>query len=714
MNRLLFSRSALPSPAKLQTTARTFYICALLAIFLSSVLFVSISFASLWRVQVGANQLLSDAYSTMDTHAVYARSRLSLGAPSEPEPPATDTATSTESWQFFEQGAPRRIQKAHWLATMAPCNCSWQLSAPSIPKSWGPLRGNLSEPPLPPSFRFSLWGSRHLPWTSMRYITKSYVLPGGAVLTLGYPLSEILSPFREQVASTWGITFAWGGLSFLITTLIAFAFIRFRGQDHFLRQLAYTDDLTGVPNRRHFDFALSSKPPSALALLDLNNFKEINDTYGHAAGDALLAQVAQRLASKIRAGSDTVFRLGGDEFAILFYDVPDPSAQLANRIPSLLHQVFSEPFVLSDTTLDVRASCGWVTTSDNPSLAQWLQFADLAMYQAKKRKSARKVSLCEQFKPSFFTQAQEDLELLTALSQALQAPPNSRALVLHYQPKISTGPAPQVAGVEALLRFTHSGKPVSPLRIVDIAEKNNLMDTLGFWVLSHALDQQIQWFKASGKWMPVAVNVSPTQLVNPRFVSELEFIVNQAQVPPQYLQLEIAESSLLAAGTPAVLARLRALGFPLALDDFGTGFSSYATLADVEFDYLKLDRSFVTRLNDPKGRQLCKSLIATGTAYRMAVIAEGVEEPWQASALESLGAHQVQGWLYAKAMDPSQVLDWVAAYDQASTTQPPHAAPAPSIPTEEAPALPGCLSREPSFPAPSKLLSQPSSVVFFD
>jgi diguanylate cyclase (GGDEF)-like protein len=417
------------------------------------------------------------------------------------------------------------------------------------------------------------------------------------------------------------------------------------------------DPLTGLPNRalliQRCEAALAiarrGNAKVGLALLDLDRFKEVNDTLGHLTGDELLRQVADRLAGAVRRG-DTVARLGGDEFAVLLPGAPDVAAakDLARRIGETL----GEPFVLQGFTLDLEASTGVALYPDHGSdFETLLARADVAMYQAKRLRTG-----VATYDPMRDVNTPDRLALLHDLRRALE----NGDLDLHYQPKVSFGGS--VVGFEALVRWNHPVRgPVSPEDFVGLAEHTGLMPRLTSYVIDRALRQLSEWWRA-GMSVPVAVNMSLRDIHEPGFVSNLEQRLRAYDVPASALQLEITERVLLEdpERAIAVFSSLDELGVRLSLDDFGTGYSSLVMLRRVPVSELKIDRSFVTRLTeDGDDAVIVRSTVDLGHSLGLNVVAEGVEDAATWDRLAVLGCDVAQGWLIARALSPAAATAWL-------------------------------------------------------
>jgi diguanylate cyclase (GGDEF)-like protein/PAS domain S-box-containing protein len=418
---------------------------------------------------------------------------------------------------------------------------------------------------------------------------------------------------------------------------------------------AFHDTLTGLPNRALFadrlEVALARwrrRPADrcAVLFLDLDRFKVVNDSLGHAAGDALLVAIARALSSCMRS-EDTVARLGGDEFAILIDEVRDESdaVQAAERVLGRLEQ----PFELFDQRLFTGVSIG-IALPDSPDQqpADLLRNADIAMYRAKAGGRGRYAI----FAPSMHAVAINLLELETDLRNALQR----REFVLHYQPIVAL-PDQRVVGFEALIRWRHPTRGLlAPGDFVHLAEETGIIVPIGWWTLREACREAKAMLdpRRPDEAPYMAVNLSGRQIALPGLVDEVAATLAATGLPGELLSLEITESSLMAnpVGAAASLSALRALGVMICIDDFGTGYSSLGYLQTFPADGLKIDRSFIDRLgSSPDRAELVRTIIALANRLGMVTVAEGVETAEQLRQLEDLAPSRVQGFLFSEAVD---------------------------------------------------------------
>ncbi|BAL24760.1 bifunctional diguanylate cyclase/phosphodiesterase [Azoarcus sp. KH32C] len=421
-----------------------------------------------------------------------------------------------------------------------------------------------------------------------------------------------------------------------------------------IEELAYSDTLTGLPNRvqlnERIEFALNwsarEQRHFAVLFIDLDRFKQINDSLGHIFGDRVLVEVAKRIKECIRQ-CDTAARLGGDEFLLLLQDVDQRGAETtARRILAAL----TRSFVLDDMTLTVTCSIGVALyPGDGLSADDLIKNADTAMYNAKERGRAG-------FR---FYQRQMNLNLLARmkLDQALREAFEHQRFRLKYQPQINLATG-SVIGVEALLRWTDPEMgEVPPGRFIPQAEENGLIIRLGDWVLNQAVNQAVAWQKKDIDLI-VAVNVSALQFQNPDFIRSVSTVLRRSGLPPRQLELELTESILIQDADEALL-RLQALaelGVRLSIDDFGTGYSSLTYLKRFPIHKLKIDRSFVQGLpNDESDTAITTAIISIGRTLKLGVIAEGVETESQREFLAVSGCDQFQGFLCSPAVAPEEI-----------------------------------------------------------
>jgi diguanylate cyclase (GGDEF)-like protein len=420
---------------------------------------------------------------------------------------------------------------------------------------------------------------------------------------------------------------------------------------HRLRRQAFHDTLTGLPNRALFMDRLAhaltrrERRDESLAVLflDLDDFKEINDSLGHVAGDELLAAVADRLKLVLRA-SDTPARFGGDEFAILFEETADPEDTM--RVAERVVAVFEERFVVAGREVTISASVGVAVTASRDITAEELVGqADVAMYRAK----VKGKDTYEIFEPAMQDVVARRLEVRTDLESAI----DRHELVVLYQPIVDISTSTLV-GVEALVRWMHPRwGMVVPAEFIGIAEETGMIRELGLHVLETACKQLQVWQVdlIDEPAFTVSVNVSPRQLRDTDFVAHVRRALAKAGLHPSHLTLEITESFMVDDPESARerLHELKALGVRISMDDFGTGYSSLAALQDLPLDILKIDKLFVDHVaEDPRRTAFAQAIIRMGKTLGLGLIAEGVETAEQAERLQSLGCRFAQGFYFSR------------------------------------------------------------------
>ncbi|MDY7526564.1 putative bifunctional diguanylate cyclase/phosphodiesterase [Cryobacterium sp. 10C2] len=444
-------------------------------------------------------------------------------------------------------------------------------------------------------------------------------------------------------------------------TTLAFRELRRMGD---MRRQARTDDLTGLPNRRalysEVPLSLTSGANRALLLLDLDRFKEVNDSLGHDVGDELLVQVGTRLTSHVR-GTDLVARLGGDEFAILLADAGEAEAVI---VAGTLREALARPYLLEGITLQTTVSIGIALyPSQALDLTGLLRKADMAMYKAKASRSGHRV-----YDTSDDSHGAARLRTLQELRVALA----ERQLELYYQPKVDLATG-AVRGVESLVRWNHPVRGlVQPGDFLSIVEEAGLMNAMTEQVLDMALDQAAVWH-SRGADLTVAVNLTASALVDAELPERTAAMLADRGVPASALILEITEEFLLEdrARTTAILTRLRAGGIRIAIDDFGTGYSSLAYLRDLPVDELKLDRSIVSPMkDDPRAAALVSSTIELAHSLGLTMVAEGVEDAEVYADLARYGCDEAQGFHMSRPMPAGELDRWLAERRLALTASP--------------------------------------------
>ena len=450
----------------------------------------------------------------------------------------------------------------------------------------------------------------------------------------------------------------------LAGTTMALAVVPLVGRQQVLNRLARTDDLTGLRNRRAFNtdvptrLAAGAGRNSALLLLDLDRFKEVNDSLGHDVGDRLLIQVGIRLNRQLRAG-DLLARLGGDEFAIL---LTDSTREQALTVAVKLRAALAEPFLLEGITLQTSASVGISLHPDQGNdLTALLRKADMAMYKAKTSRDGHRVYDSEDD-----SHGEVRLRTLEELRLAL----TDEQLVLHYQPKVDLASG-AVRDVEALVRWNHPERGLlSPDQFVPIIEEAGLMHALTQVVLRQALDQAVDW-QAQGQPLTIAVNLSASSLVDMELPDRIGAMISARGLQPSILALEITEEFLLNDRDRArgILTRLHEQGIRISVDDFGTGYSSLSYLRDLPIDELKLDQSFVSPMaGDARAATLVSSAITLGHSLGLHMVAEGVDSGATYDQLIGYGCDYAQGFHLSEPVPAAELDSWLADRRVADTT----------------------------------------------
>jgi diguanylate cyclase (GGDEF)-like protein len=475
------------------------------------------------------------------------------------------------------------------------------------------------------------------------------------------PYASIAQTIQSRTRELYLLLF--GGLVLLYAALfriVAGASRRLRRQAEENRRQALHDQLTDLPNRTHFrerlqQALISAKRESesaAVLILDLDRFKEINDTLGHRCGDELLQQIGARMRGVLRE-SDIIARLGGDEFGALLVGLSDPIAgtrAAAERIQRSLAQ----PFLLQGLTLEVEGSIGIAVYPDHgEDVDTLIQRADVALYLAKENHSSVEIYSADRDR---YTPAR--LTLLGELRRAIDA----SDLILYYQPEIEPQSG-RVVAVEALVRWRHPHRGlVMPDEFIPLAERTGLIKPLTLYVLNAALAQCHAW-RREGHDLHVAVNLSARNIHDLALPDDVALLLRKWDVPADRLELELTESAILSDPVRAgeVLTRLSSTGVRIAIDDFGTGYSSLAHLRRLPVDKIKIDRSFVRHiLTDENDRVIVGSIIELGRSLGLEVVAEGVETDEMWIRLSVLGCHVAQGYFLSQPLPAADLLPWLS------------------------------------------------------
>jgi Amt family ammonium transporter len=433
-----------------------------------------------------------------------------------------------------------------------------------------------------------------------------------------------------------------------------------------LHRQAFYDSLTGLPNRilfmerlgRAVQVAKRKKKYSfAVLLIDLDSFKDVNDSLGHQAGDSLLIEIANRFHSCTRS-VDTVARLGGDEFAIITEDYEDTNEiiQIAKRIQSVAEM----PFHMDNAVTHISTSIGIVLEAqpyDDPE--NILRDADIAMYRAKaKGRACFKI-----FNQKMHELVVESQTIENELREAIQ----NKELRLHYQPIISTGTG-KLSGFEALVRWEHPKRGLLfPDKFIEIAEKTSLINPLGRWVLIEACQQMEKWHTSFPEYQNLTINVnfSVKQFMEKDLVNFIVKTLHQSGLDPKDLKVEITESILMKASQDVVekFRRIRDIGIKLVIDDFGTGYSSLSYLQQFPIDCLKIDRSFINAMNlEQESMEIVKTIVGLAKNLGLSVVAEGVEDENQFKKLKEINCDMVQGFLFSRPVDSNSAAELIKKF----------------------------------------------------
>jgi diguanylate cyclase (GGDEF)-like protein len=427
---------------------------------------------------------------------------------------------------------------------------------------------------------------------------------------------------------------------------------------------ALHDPLTGLANRALFldrlQHALQAtgrhRAPLATVLLDLDGFKEINDSYGHEVGDELLCAVAKRLTEAVRS-IDTVARLGGDEFALVIEDVDEATKE---TVIERVKRALVAPFLIQGQPRQIGGSFGMVLSRGNiDSPNDMLRRADMAMYAAKREgKFGHAI-----FESGMHTAMVFRLEMKSALQRALE----KREFVLHYQPVVEL-PGGRIMGMEALVRWNRpDGGLVGPNEFIPLAEETGMIVPLGWWVLEEACRQFSKWRGAASnnRELTLHVNLAARQLHDPQAPAQVLDALSKSALLADRLVLELTETSIMEDVESSLVAmeKLTALGVRMSIDDFGTGYSSLSYLQKLPVSVLKIDKSFVDSVAENKeGAALVRAIIGVGQALELQVVAEGVERVEQVGRLQALNCRFAQGYFFSRPLDAAAMEAYLASH----------------------------------------------------
>jgi diguanylate cyclase (GGDEF)-like protein len=467
----------------------------------------------------------------------------------------------------------------------------------------------------------------------------------------------------------------WGQYVGSIKSYQASAFLaaqvhkKLRIQNAVLNDKITHDSTTGLPNRilfydrvsQEINLSQRDKHKFAIILLDIDRFKEINNTLGHLNGDKLLKLIGMRLKDILRK-SDTLSRLGGDEFAILLPGIINEN--VVEVVTNKIHQSLASPFKLGDLTLDVHASVGVVIYPENGTdVVTLIQRADIAMYVAKNegKGTVTYQAKIDQYSP-------QRLTLPSELRQAIK----NDDLVLHYQPQIEVSNR-RTVGAEVLVRWQHQKHGlIPPDDFIALAERTGLIKPLTYWVLKHAFQQGAAWHNSDIK-ISLAVNLSAKCLLDLDFPKMLEELFDQSDFPKEYLLLEVTETAVMTDPVLAlkILNRVAQMGIRISIDDFGTGHSSLSYLKQLPVSELKIDRTFVTEmLTNENDSAIVQATIDLAHNLGLEIVAEGVEDKATSEKLESLNCDKFQGYYFSKPVSAKEFQTWFQTRQSICGTSP--------------------------------------------
>ena len=437
-------------------------------------------------------------------------------------------------------------------------------------------------------------------------------------------------------------------------------------QRHELQSLANKDTLTQLPNRRQFEEHLSivinssrrNNQSIAVMYIDLDQFKDTNDSFGHPAGDKLIRDVSSRLLQTVRQ-SDLVARLGGDEFAIILN--PHKSKADTEFVAKKILGELNKPFLIEKQQIFSGGSIGIsIFPEHGENITELVKNADAAMYKAK---SMGRNSY-QFYSKNLTTKANERVVLGALIRNAIA----KDQFTLFYQPKINLV-TKEIIGAEALLRWEHKGQTILPSKIINVAESSGFIEKVDAWVLNRACLQIKEWEKSKKTIIPISINISGRLLGRNKITDMLKHVLHKYALDPKWIEIEITENDLVSdhENTQKILKIIHGLGVKIAIDDFGTGYSSLSYLKDLAADTLKIDRKFVVNaMANHADREIASAIVKLARSLHMHVVVEGIETIEQQEFFKELGAHSAQGYLYAKAMPMAK---FIAFIDKYSTNQ---------------------------------------------
>ena len=460
-------------------------------------------------------------------------------------------------------------------------------------------------------------------------------------------------PLLEENGNCYGL----GGIAFNITAL--------KKSESLMHSVVYNDYLTGISNRLSLSveitkmLTISKENESQLAFIciDLDNFKDINELYGHSVGNEILKKIAQKLKKYASDKGILVGRFGGDEFAVV---VPNlKSYDYVTNVCEDIKKHVNSIYDIFDSNVTINISIGVsIYPKDCDNYEDLVRQADMSVHVAKEQGKNRIVFYDEEIGKANFKRIKIEMNIRSAL--------DNEEFVLHYQPKVSVD-GKSILGFEALIRWNNSELGfISPCDFIPVAEQSDLIIHISDWVLRKAMIQNLQWNKQYGKMYPIAVNLSAKQIYRMDFLPKVLSVLEELNYPPQYLELEITESMLMSKddASRASFEKLRSMGAKITMDDFGTGYSNLSYLSNFPLDKLKIDRRFITDIgNNKENQQIVKAIIMLARAFDLSLIAEGVEKIDELQYLQSMGVDVIQGFSFAKPLAPDTVYDFVKSVE---------------------------------------------------
>ena len=533
------------------------------------------------------------------------------------------------------QGTPNLLLSITYIDEEFISQIGRSLLLPDLALGQTPIQGAVSEPFLSDDGV----QEEYLSWTSRQ--------PGRVLLTIILPLVAL------------GVILTWL-LSKIMFGRLKRASAALAQREFEARHEAKHDALSGLPNRGHMvdkiekflnSYIARRNGQRALsAYIDIDRFKDVNDTLGHEAGDELIKLVAHRLSTRLRP-NDFLARFGGDEFVIL---CAPAGTEAGESLIERIQEAFQSPYVIKGQTLNVTASVGLAVAPDNGSTAdELMRHADIALYEAKSQGRDRAIY--------FNAKMAEEVEHRRSIELDLRAAMEHEELDLHYQPVISCSTG-AVVGVEALLRWQHPlYGSMPPAEFIPVAENAGLLPAIGEWVLDRAMTDAKLWPD-----LEVAVNLSPVQFRHVGLEAMLQRLIVKHAAEPNRFVLEITEGVLLEATDRVnmILDAIREMGFKTALDDFGTGYSSLSYLCNFQFDKIKIDRSFINSISRvDTTRTIIKSVVTLGRSLGMSIVAEGIETPYEAAMMTRFGCTELQGFYFARPLPVEELMNFLETYE---------------------------------------------------